>query len=133
MVGSLHQGLHHVHKVLSHMFDVHIVCWQMQRKAAETNSVRSRGSLFFLQAEGWNDLVKFLQELCGLARHTQPGARAELLNQLVNLGLFEVWSRKYRLILLSKHLSRFASAQLFGAVMHAQLAILCTQAFEVLS
>ena len=42
------------------------------------------------QAEGWTDLVKFLQELCGLARHLQPNARAELLGQLVNLGLFEV-------------------------------------------
>ena len=118
MVGSLHQGLHHVHKVLSHMFGVHSVCWQMQRKAVETNSVRSLGSLFFLQAEGWNDLVKFLQELCGLARHTQPGARAELLNQLVNLGLFEVWSCTNRLILLVKHLTHFASVRLFGAVKH---------------
>ena len=43
-----------------------------------------------LQAEGWHDLVKFLQELCGLARHTQPSSRAELLAQLVSLGLFEV-------------------------------------------
>lgn len=43
-----------------------------------------------LQAEGWNDLVKFLQELCGLARHLQPTTRAELLGQLVSLGLFEV-------------------------------------------
>ena len=42
------------------------------------------------QAEGWNDLVKFLQELCGLARHLQPTTRAELLGQLVSLGLFEV-------------------------------------------
>ena len=44
----------------------------------------------FLQAEGWSDMVKFLQELCGLARHLQPNGRAELLGQLVNLGLFEV-------------------------------------------
>ena len=43
-----------------------------------------------VQAEGWNDLVKFLQELCGLARHTSPANRADLLGQLVNLGLFEV-------------------------------------------
>ncbi len=43
-----------------------------------------------MQAEGWNDLVKFLQELCGLARHTSPANRADLLGQLVNLGLFEV-------------------------------------------
>lgn len=37
-------------------------------------------------------MVKFLQELCGLARHLQPNGRAELLGQLVNLGLFEVQS-----------------------------------------
>ena len=43
-----------------------------------------------MQAEGWNDLVKFLQELCGLARHTSPANKADLLGQLVNLGLFEV-------------------------------------------
>jgi len=46
--------------------------------------------LLTVQAEGWNDLVKFLQELCGLARHTSPANRADLLGQLVNLGLFEV-------------------------------------------
>ena len=34
--------------------------------------------------------MKFLQELCGLARHLQPNVRADLLNQLVHLGLFEV-------------------------------------------
>ncbi|KAA6418854.1 MAG: hypothetical protein FRX49_11211 [Trebouxia sp. A1-2] len=45
------------------------------------------------KAEGWNDLVKFLQELCGLARHTSPANRADLLGQLVNLGLFEVLTR----------------------------------------
>ena len=43
-----------------------------------------------MQAEGCSDLVKFLQELCGLARHTSPANRADLLGQLVNLGLFEV-------------------------------------------
>ena len=35
-------------------------------------------------------MVKFLQELCGLARHLQPATRNELLAQLVSLGLFEV-------------------------------------------
>ena len=35
-------------------------------------------------------MVKFLQELCGLARHLQPVTRNELLAQLVSLGLFEV-------------------------------------------
>lgn len=45
------------------------------------------------KAEGCSDLVKFLQELCGLARHTSPANRADLLGQLVNLGLFEVLTR----------------------------------------
>ena len=47
-------------------------------------------NVVFPQAEAWSDLVKFLQELCGLARHLQPNTRAELLGQLVSLGLFEV-------------------------------------------
>ncbi|KAL3162589.1 hypothetical protein ABBQ38_008638 [Trebouxia sp. C0009 RCD-2024] len=48
------------------------------------------------KAEAWSDLVKFLQELCGLARHLQPNTRAELLGQLVSLGLFEVLTNVIR-------------------------------------
>ena len=55
--------------------------------------LRANTAIMFCQAESWNDLVKFLQELCGLARHLQPNARADLLGQLVNLGLFEVHAR----------------------------------------
>ena len=40
--------------------------------------------------EGWEDQVAFLQELCGLAKHLQPGNRAALLGKLAHLGLFEV-------------------------------------------
>lgn len=56
------------------------------------------GCVITLQAEGWHDLVKFLQELCGLARHLQPTTRAELLGQLVSLGLFEVHTSNHVLL-----------------------------------
>lgn len=38
----------------------------------------------------WRDLVAFLQELCGLAKHLQASQRNALLARLVSLGLFEV-------------------------------------------
>ncbi|KAK9804713.1 hypothetical protein WJX72_001481 [[Myrmecia] bisecta] len=38
----------------------------------------------------WRDLVAFLQELCGLAKHLQAGTRGQLLQKLTSLGLFEV-------------------------------------------
>eukprot|EP00887_Chlorella_sp_A99_P007007 scaffold2.g7007.t1 len=40
--------------------------------------------------EEWRDLVGFLQELCGLAKHLQASQRNSLLERLVSLGLFEV-------------------------------------------
>ena len=43
--------------------------------------------------EGWEDQVAFLQELCGLAKHLQPGNRAQLLGRLAHLGLFEARHR----------------------------------------
>ncbi|KAL4418834.1 hypothetical protein ABPG77_004074 [Micractinium sp. CCAP 211/92] len=41
-------------------------------------------------SEEWRDLVAFLQELCGLAKHLQATQRNQLLLRLVGLGLFEV-------------------------------------------
>lgn len=38
----------------------------------------------------WHDLVAFLQEFCGLAKHLQPAHRQLLFNKLVTLGMFEV-------------------------------------------
>lgn len=40
--------------------------------------------------EKWRDLVGFLQELVGLARHLQASQRNGLLSRLVDLGLFPV-------------------------------------------
>ncbi|KAK9839752.1 hypothetical protein WJX84_000549 [Apatococcus fuscideae] len=39
--------------------------------------------------EEWADLVAFLQELCSLVKHLQPGQRSQLLQKLTSLGLFE--------------------------------------------
>lgn len=38
----------------------------------------------------WVDLVRFLQELCGQAKHLQPSNRQQLLSRLTTLGLFDV-------------------------------------------
>eukprot|EP00877_Chromochloris_zofingiensis_P013810 jgi/Chrzof1/8683/Cz03g20120.t1 len=38
----------------------------------------------------WHDLVAFLQELCGLAKHLQPESRRSLFSKLIQLGMFEI-------------------------------------------
>eukprot|EP00882_Tetradesmus_deserticola_P028001 GHRQ01031162.1.p1 GENE.GHRQ01031162.1~~GHRQ01031162.1.p1 ORF type:complete len:462 (+),score=128.54 GHRQ01031162.1:435-1820(+) len=39
---------------------------------------------------GWDDLVAFLQEFCGLAKHLQLLQRQNLWNKMTQLGMFEV-------------------------------------------
>lgn len=43
--------------------------------------------------QAWHDLVAFLQEFCGLARHLQQQPRNELFGKLVQLGVFDVVTR----------------------------------------
>ena len=38
----------------------------------------------------WGDLLGFLQEMCGLAKHLQPSSCSSLLGRLHQLGLFHV-------------------------------------------
>ena len=38
----------------------------------------------------WGDLLAFLQEMCGLAKHLQPTNCTSLMTSLHHLGLFQV-------------------------------------------
>ena len=38
----------------------------------------------------WGDLLAFLQEMCGLAKHLQPSNCTALMSRLHQLGLFQV-------------------------------------------
>ena len=42
----------------------------------------------------WGDLLAFLQEMCGLAKHLQPTNCTALMTRLHHLGLFQVWASR---------------------------------------
>lgn len=44
------------------------------------------------QDPAWGDLLAFLQEMCGLAKHLQPASSSALMTRLHQLGLFQVCS-----------------------------------------
>jgi len=45
----------------------------------------------------WSDLVAFVQEMCSMARHLQPGARGRLYSALISHGAFDVLTSVLRM------------------------------------
>ena len=48
-------------------------------------------------SEQWGDLVAFVQEMCGMARHLQPQARGKLYAALIQHGAFDVLTSVLRM------------------------------------
>jgi protein phosphatase-4 regulatory subunit 3 len=48
-------------------------------------------------SEQWGDLVAFVQEMCGMARHLQPQARGRLYTALIQHGAFDVLTSVLRM------------------------------------
>lgn len=67
---------------------------QADKKEPEASeSLEQPGPSSGSAASDWQDLVAFLQELCGQARHLQHVQRQQLFATMINLGLFDVITR----------------------------------------